>query len=362
MTRIHIIEDDDLMRDTLLATLKTEGYQVSESANGKLGLSAVRQQLPDLVVCDIVMPELSGFDVLRELRMDPATVDIPFIFLTGRAEREDRRTGMNLGANDYLTKPFSESELLAAIQSRLGQRAREQAKQETTITKLRKNIVYALPHELRTPLTAIMGYSRLMRDNTAKLTDDDVKAMSADIYKAGERLHELVENYLVYAQLELIAADEEDLTKLRNNVLRDAEEVIGTAARERAQHHGRAADLALDLTSSAVRMSEQNLTKIAEELIDNAFKFSEPGTRVLVKTSRKDKSYNVFIRDHGRGMTSEQISTIGAYMQFDRALHEQQGVGLGFFVSKRIIELHGGDFEVRSLPGNGTGIFFSIPD
>ncbi|MCA9905976.1 MAG: HAMP domain-containing histidine kinase, partial [Anaerolineae bacterium] len=308
------------------------------------------------------MPELSGFEVLRELRMDPATVDIPFIFLTGRVERDDRRTGMNLGANDYLTKPFSENELLAAIQSRLGQRAREQAKHETTITKLRKNIVYALPHELRTPLTSIMGYSRLMRDSVATLSDDDIVEMSVNIYQAGERLNQLVENYLVYAQLELIAADEDDLRKLRNNVLRDAAEIISEVARQRAACYERTDDLVLELTSSAARMSEQNLAKIAEELIDNAFKFSQPGTPVLVKAARKDQCYNVFIRDRGRGMTSEQISTVGAYMQFDRALHEQQGVGLGFYVSKRIIELHGGDFEVRSQPGNGTGIFFSIPD
>jgi len=362
MTRIHVIEDDDLVREALRTTLRDAGYSVSDSPGGAAGLTAVRQQLPDLILCDVMMPEVSGFDVLRELRKDPATVDIPFIYLTGRTDRQGRREGMNLGASDYMTKPFAQAELIAAIESRLGQRARELVKQEETLTRLRKNIIYALPHELRTPLSNIIGYSKFMMAHGRAISDEEFEDVATSIVNSSERLNRLIENYLVYAQLELIASDGEDVNKLRNHVLRDAAEVIAEVAYERAARYQRVEDLSLEVGASDVRMSKENLTKVIEEIVDNAFKFSEPGTRVFIKAARKEDHYSAFVRDYGRGMTSEQISSIGAYMQFDRALHEQQGLGLGFFLAKRIVELHRGEFEVRSQPGKGTGIYFSIPD
>ncbi|MCC6613008.1 MAG: hybrid sensor histidine kinase/response regulator [Anaerolineae bacterium] len=362
MTRIHIIEDDDLVREAIFITLRDAGYQVSDSSGGAAGLMAVKQELPDLILCDVMMPEISGFDVLRELRTDPATVDIPFIYLTGRTDRQGRRAGMNLGASDYMTKPFAQDELIAAIESRLGQRERERVKQEETLTRLRKNIIYALPHEMRTPLANILGYSKFMVTHGKSIELGEFEDMADSIYRAGERLNRLIENYLVYAQLEIIGGDADQVEELRNHVLGDAAEVIVQVAYERAQQYDRVGDLSLEVGTSDIRMSKENLTKVTEEIVDNAFKFSQPGTRVFIKAARKDSHYSAFIRDHGRGMSTEQISSIGAYMQFDRALHEQQGLGLGFYLSKRIVELHGGEFEIRSQPGKGTGIYFSVPD
>ncbi|MCC6613009.1 MAG: hybrid sensor histidine kinase/response regulator [Anaerolineae bacterium] len=362
MVRIHIIDDDELTRKAVSDMLKTAGYQVTESSRSPDGLKWVKQNLPDVVLCDVMMPEISGFDVLRELRSDPTTVDIPFIYLTDQGDRELRRAGMNLGANDFMTKQFAQNDLLLSIESRLGQRARELAKHETTITQLRKNIIYALPHELRTPLTHILGNSKFMMSYGQTLTPDDYSEMAESIFHAGERLNRLFENYLAVAQLALIEANADDVKRLRNNVLDDAAEVIVEVATVTARQYGREDDLVLILSSSSIRMSRENFAKVVGELVDNAFKFSPPGTRVYVKGVRRDDRYVVFIRDHGRGMTREQVSSIGAYMQFERALHEQQGLGLGFCLAKRIVNLHNGDFVVRSEPEKGARILFSVPD
>jgi len=362
MAHVHIIDNEKHLREVLRLTLEDAGYEVSESTNGIDGLKWVKQNLPDLVLCDVMMPELSGFEVLRELRNDPATVDIPFIYLTGQGDRDERRAGMNLGANDFMTKPFAQKDLVAAIESRLGQRARELVKHEKTINNLRKNITYALPHELRTPLTHILGYSRFIMTQAESTSVEDMVDMAGSIYRAGERLNHLFENYLAIAQLDLIAAKQEDVQKLRNNVLKNAADVIVEIGSRLARKYDRVDDLIFEVSGNVVRMSHENFARVVEELIDNAFKFSEAGTQILIKAVRKDNRYLFFIRDHGHGMTSEQIGSIGAYMQFERALYEQQGLGLGFCLAKRIVTLHGGEFEVKSQPGHGTGILLTIPD
>ncbi len=121
--KILVIEDDEAIRSNLLELLDAEGLEAIGMANGRLGVMAARDGLPDLIVCDIMMPELDGYGVLTALREDPVTAGIPFIFLSARADRSDIRAGMSLGADDYLTKPFAQGDLLDAIGTRLRRRA-----------------------------------------------------------------------------------------------------------------------------------------------------------------------------------------------------------------------------------------------
>lgn len=119
MTNILIIEDDEQTRENLQTILTMEGYRATAAANGRAGLEVLRQESPDLILCDVMMPELDGLGVLRAIRANPATAAIPFIFLTARGERKDQRIGMELGADDYLTKPASVDEVLGAVRTRL---------------------------------------------------------------------------------------------------------------------------------------------------------------------------------------------------------------------------------------------------
>lgn len=128
MKQILVIEDEPKMLRNLLTILRMEHFEALGAENGEMGLDLARRELPDLILCDVMMPGLDGCQVLARLRSDPSTVDIPLIFLTARGEREDVRTGMNLGADDYLCKPCPAEELLEAIRARLRrQREREEA-------------------------------------------------------------------------------------------------------------------------------------------------------------------------------------------------------------------------------------------
>ena len=124
MTKILIIEDDEQTRENLQIILNMEGYEVRSAANGREGLALARGDRPELIICDVSMPEMDGHEVLRQLRADTQTADIPFVFLTAQGERHQQRAGMNLGADDYLCKPLDAEDLLAAVRARL-QRKRE---------------------------------------------------------------------------------------------------------------------------------------------------------------------------------------------------------------------------------------------
>ncbi len=123
MKKILLIEDERIMRENLVTLLELEAFDVVAADNGTTGLALARAHRPDLILCDITMPGLDGHGVLRALRDDDATADVPFIFLTARGEKPDLRAGMNLGADDYLIKPAGRTELLAAIQARLERHA-----------------------------------------------------------------------------------------------------------------------------------------------------------------------------------------------------------------------------------------------
>src|SRR5947209_20380988 len=147
MKKILVIEDEPEMRRNLTTILRLENFQPLAAQNGKVGLEIAHREKPDVILCDVMMPELDGYGVIAALRADQATVTIPFIFLTAKGEKPDIRAGMNLGADDYLTKPVAKADLLQAIHSRL-ERAAQQATPE-----FKPNFESAKPLETELGLT-----------------------------------------------------------------------------------------------------------------------------------------------------------------------------------------------------------------
>lgn len=354
MPRVLVVEDEVLLRKTTVDVLTFGGYETLEAADGYTGMHLTREHLPDLVISDVMMPNFDGYELLKALRTDPRTSAIPVVFLSALNDSKDIRHGMNEGADDYLGKPFSADELLRVVGTQLKKKTLIQDKYDTSLKLLRKNIIYALPHELRTPLSIILGYGQILETDYQTVSPDDLLQWAQAIVGAGQRLQRVIENYLVYAQIEVIQGDAAEVEQLRNHLVRDAASVIENVARALAVQYERETDLSLDLCRLALRISEANLKKIVEELVDNAFKFSSPGSKVLVKSVRDEDIFKLYVRDHGRGMTPEQVTALGAYMQFDRALLEQQGLGLGFTLAHRLVELHNGKLNIESRPQQGT--------
>lgn len=362
MKKILVVEDAQSLRKDILEMLGFEGYHTIGAENGIVGVQRAREFHPDLIICDIMMPGMDGFGVLEELRKDTELSTVPFIFLTARTERTDSRYGMDLGADDYLTKPFTAAELLSTVNARLEKRAKFDAYAERKVDEVRNNIIIALPHELRTPLNVILGFSDLLMTDASVMDGARINDMARHINTAGMRLYRLIENYLTYAQTELMVNDAAKRALLRQGYLIYPSMAIENHARNKAQFIGRADDLTVQLQEvEALGASEEYVKKIVEELVDNAAKFSEAGTPIAVTGSVDGDRYRLCVSDKGRGMTPEQSASIGAYMQFDRRVYEQQGSGLGLVISKRLVELHDGEMIINSVPGQGTEVCVRLP-
>ena len=349
MKRILIIEDAKDLRDDVVEMLNLEGYDAIGAENGRLGVDAARRFHPDLIVCDIMMPEMDGYGVLEEIRSSPNTAIIPFIFLTAKTDRVNQRHGMVLGADDYLTKPFLVSELLESIRTQLQKREELNASANMRLEDLRESIITALPHELRTPLNTIIGFSDMMSMEAQRLKPDQIADWSMHINAAAHRLLRLIENYLYYVRMQVALNSPEAADDYATARLDNPRGLIESQAMKISQKVGRDADLTLDIEDSPpLRISHQDLIKIVDELVDNAFKFSEPDSAVSVQ-GRADKNggYRLSIQDHGRGISAHEIASIGAYMQFNRMLYEQQGMGLGLAIVKRLMELYDGSFDIQ---------------
>ncbi len=356
MEKLLIIDDQPQVLEIVSYLLDAEGYEVMTATNGREGLEAAKQFRPDLIICDIMMPGMNGYDVLEAARRDPDLATIPFIFLTAKATPGDLRTGMTAGADDYLTKPFTDEELLAAVRTQLSKRAIVQDRFQQKIDLLRQGISTILPHELRTPLTLILAHTSLLLETGPTLDKDSLMEMIRTIHESGLRLHRLLENLLVYVSMEGDTG-----LPVEAPLTPHAKVAILDAAIKRAEAHNRPEDLRTNVTDGEIRMHAFHLRKIIEELVDNAFKFSSRGKPVRLVVTRDDGDLCIEVSDEGRGMSQEQIETIDAYVQFKRYIFEQQGAGVGLTLTKRLVELYGGTFQIDSASGVGTTARIRIP-
>ena len=345
-----------------MAALKVRGFSLFEAENGSVGVQQAKTHLPDLILCDVMMPKMDGYSVLAALRQDPSTAAIPCVLMTGRPDSAGMRHGMSLGADDYLAKPFSIDELNTAVAARLKKAQMLRQAAEKKLADLRANISLALPHELFTPLSGIIGFAEIISTDSAGLQPAEIAEIGKAIYSSGKRLYRLIENFLIYAQIEMLGGDPQKIDALRQSHTATVSDVLESCALTEAQRLERSADLVMDLQPGAASILEEYLRKIVSELLDNAFKFSEAGTPVTIRSSPGSKGLTFSIVDCGHGMTSEQIASVGAYMQFERKFYEQQGSGLGLAIASRLAEIHGGSLVIHSSPGNGTAVTVTLPD
>ncbi len=361
MKKVLVIDDTAEIRMIIEETLQMFGFDVVMAEDGESGIEMARQHLPDLIICDVHMPKLDGFGTLTGLRENESTATIPFIFLSGAVERPDVRRGMELGADDYLTKPFTTSELLAAVNARLEKKAEIERESEKKLDELRGKMTLALPHELRTPLNGIMGLASILITDHASMPPKEILESAQLIHDSAGRLHRLIENFLGYAQIELMSKDAKSVQGRASKSATAAAPLVTEAARVVAERWKRTADLRLELRPGTLAVIADNFQKIVEELVDNAFKFSEPGSRVRIFAGVMEHTFSLHVINTGRGLSAEQIAQIGPHVQFEREKYEQQGAGLGLVIAKRLTELNGGQFSITSVPGADTKVSVSFP-
>jgi len=361
---ILVVEDHRPLLEAIRGILGAEGYTVLAATDGVQALQVMEKVRPDLIVADIVMPQMDGYALYEEVRARPDWVPIPFIFLTAKAGQEDILKGKRLGAEDYITKPFVAQELVVAVRARLERAWAIREATEAEFDQLKQQIVTILSHELRTPLTYVRGYTELALEDISSLSFDTLQQMLLGIKRGADRLTRLAEDLLLLVRLDTGRVAEE--FRSLACVHRDLDAILERTAR---QYEGRAAARDVTLETSvepdlpAVRLCETLFVDALGRLVDNGIKFSgDEGKRVMVSARAVEGWVEVVVADEGVGIAAEEIPHLfERFRQIDRERLEQQGVGLGLAIARRLIHMHGGEITVESEPEVGSTFTIRLP-
>ncbi len=359
---ILVVEDHEPLLAAIQHVLELEDYSVLTAGNGVEALQVMEETQPDLIVADIMMPQMDGYELYEAVRARPEWVPIPFIFLTARAEKEDMLKGKALGVEDYIIKPFDPQELVIAVQARLGRAQAIQKASEVSFEKLKQQIISTLSHELRTPLTYIQGYTALALEDAS--SPDDLQEFLVAIKGGADRLTRLIEDMLLLVQMDSgqAAEDFERLAVTRPDLGAIVESTVKRYTR-RASRQGLTLKVQTPSSLPQVRLCEPFFVDALGRLLDNAIRFSRgEGKQVWVGVRVSGEWVEVAVQDEGVGIAADQIPHLfERFRQINREQMEQQGAGLGLAIAQEMIALQGGKITVDSKVGEGSTFTIRLP-
>ena len=370
MTKILVIEDEYPLRREVLSWLQLEGFEAIGAEHGRVGVDLATEYIPDLIVSDVMMPHLDGYGVLLEIRANPATADIPFIFLTALADRDDLRKGMDLGADDYLTKPFKRAELLTAIRVRLEKKEmqlREQRQQVTDLNlvlteerelRLMKSRLSAMvAHDFGNHLAAILASNSLLRNYGDRMPAERRLLQMNRIDSSVRQLLQMVDEMLFAVQLESGRLESKPKLIDLNRLL---QEIVDEFQQIHAETHTLNLRSWLD-NSTLVRLDKKLMRQIVTNLLSNAIKYSASGSEIRIEVEDEDGSLQLRVADQGIGIPKENQQDL--FEAFHRASNvgSIKGTGLGLAIVKQAVDLQHGVITFESEENVGTLFTISIP-
>ncbi len=347
LRNILVVEDEAGIRGNLREMLEAEGYMVREAVDGDDGIRQALASPPDLVICDVMMPGKDGWAVLSTLREREETFEVPFLFLTARADRESHRRGMELGAEDYLTKPFTRAEVLAAIEARLrraeglGRKLREQ------LAGLKQTLSRSLPHEILTPLNGILGLSAMLVDEYESMRRGEIHELAQGIVDSGENLHRLVRRFLLYSEMQLALSEPGQLARLRQERVPDASQEMERIARALLLSTSRATDLVVHGGEGRPGMLPAHFELCLQEMMLEALRRTKPGQALRLSCGPDGVGWSLRLQADGGRIEPVELERMRA------GGGASDGMGLGLAALRVAADLYRGSFHMDSSPSTG---------
>ncbi len=359
--KILVVDDEKDLRNVIHDILSDAGYEIVLAENGIEGLELAKSTMPDLILCDIQMPAMNGYELLNAVNIQSELKKIPFIFMTGvNTGQYDVRKGMDLGADDYLTKPFTTEELISAVQVRLSKKQAWEKYFSSNIENTRVGFVVLLSNELNLLVMDILEHAQtILREK--KETNDTVSHAARVISRSGRRLSHLHENILLYAMLQVWVNDEEKITMFRKESIGSYLTVIQSIINENVHANNRLDSFYIDCKDCALQIAPPDFGKIVDEVIDNACKFSKQGSRIHITSTIISNTLRLSFRDEGRGMQTDEIAGVESLLQKKPATQHRSEPGLGLTIAKTLAELYGGSLEIKKSEYTGTIVTISLP-
>jgi two-component system, sensor histidine kinase and response regulator len=356
-TSIMVVDDTSANLKLLQEMLRAKGYLVLTFLRGAMALKAAAKSPPDLILLDINMPEMSGFEVCERLKADEVLKDIPVIFISALTETADKVKAFAVGGVDYITKPFQFEEVNARVETHL--RLRRQQLELQALNELKNHFLGMAAHDLRTPLTGIMGISELLADQLSPLLTEKQSRFFDMLLASSQFMVGMVNDLL-----DMSAIESGHLTVERRMVditvpIKRSVEINGMFAYPKN----------ISITISCQEQLPQvfadtnRIEQVINNLLSNAIKYSQPGTNITVRVRHESNEVIISIADQGPGIPEkEQHKLFQAFgkTSVQPTSKKERSTGLGLLIVRKIIEAHEGRILLLSEPGKGTEFFFSL--
>lgn len=372
-TSILIVDDSPANCELLSKRLSRQGYRCSQAFGGKQALELIEREQPDIMLLDLVMPEMDGLEVLRILRQRYDSISLPVLMVTAKNLGEDVVSAFAAGANDYIEKPVDFPVLLARLQHHLEHkrlddevktsraRLEEQNRKLEMGSQYKNNFLSSMSHELRTPLNAVLGFSEVLLDEMLGPLNDKQKQYCREIYNSGAYLLLIINDLLDLSKIEagklVLEPQPTDVSALVNAAI--------DLVKEKAQRAGITLISEVDEHLHPVGWDPLRVKQILINLLGNAIKFTESGKEVkLSVTIAANDEVMLCVADQGCGIAKEDIARI--FLPFEQAASAMkkrtaEGTGLGLALVSRLVDLHGGRVEVESEVGVGSRFMVYLP-
>jgi two-component system sensor histidine kinase/response regulator len=360
--KILIVDDEPELLEIASAYLEMEGYTPLTALNGAEALELIKSTRPDLIISDITMPGMSGFDLFEKIRSNHALQDIPFVFLSGHTDLQHIMTGKELGSDDYLLKPFEPQMLISTIKGKLKRRQQVNDSISLQVDNLKNQLLRIISHEMRTPLTSILSVTEILSGGKETLSPEDFKGFLEMLKKGTVRLNKMVEDFLLVVRIE-----SGELTKeIDDRESRIAPMAVLGRLCSTLEEIKLKKDLTFELNvaneSPYLLIQPLHFENIVSRLLDNACKFLPVGGRLTLNSRTEKGRYILSIADNGNGIPRDkQEGLFQKFYQVNRESQEQQGAGLGLYIAKKLAELNKCELGFESEEGKGSTFYLSIP-
>jgi len=356
-SRILVVDDISKNLQVVGTILRNEGYHVMPATSGLQALERVSAQPPDLILLDLMMPEMDGLEVCSRLKAEPLTRQIPVIFLTASNEMDHLMKGFEAGAVDYITKPFNAPELLARVRTHLElKHARERLRE---MNEEKNEFMGIAAHDLRNPLSAIQGYAEMIIEDAQSLAHRDLEGNGQRIREAAKRMTEMVQNFLDANRIE------RGELKL-NMAISDLSPLLQSVLETQSPHataKGQMIQLELPPTPTLALADVSITLQVFENLVSNAVKYSPPGKKIFVRLKAEAGVVRFEVEDQGPGLSKEdQKKLFGKFARLSaKPTGGEHSTGLGLSIVKRLVEAMNGKVWCESELGMGAKFIVTIP-
>lgn len=362
-SKVLIIDDVPQNIKLLASILYEEGVSIWLANNGKQGIEIAKKEKPDLILLDIAMPGINGYEVCQYLKGNDTTRHIPIIFLSAKNESKDIVYGLHLGAIDYITKPFNAEELLSKVFTHLELKhtkdlIESQKKELEQLNTTKDKLFSVIGHDLRNPLSNIIGFSELLVKHSHDYSPEKIERFANYIYSTSLQTHTLLESLLEWSR------HQRKHTKYDPQIYQLKEQVSAIIDFLNQSAKNKQIELTTKIAKDIrVKADANMLNTILRNLINNAIKFTEPGGEIKISAKVQDQQIEISVADTGVGMTKKEIEGLFNLETSESKLGtaQEKGTGLGLLLCYEFVKQHKGDIWVDSKPGKGSRFTFTIP-